>query len=280
MRVSDVVCCINCRKKLQIKKGMLYCGKCNSFFPIEDGVIDFNKKDDKLVREYQNFTKKSDSYGFNKAPEIVRQGHNRKIGILTMLFKGYDLKNKKILDVGAGEDIPGFLKGCRIGIIQDISKNVLKRSKEIAEKEGLGDRFIFITSNQNLPCFSGSVDIIFAGEIIEHVKDPARFVAELFRVLKPKGKLVLTTPNSKALVFRLLGFKYSKCGQHISLQDYASLTRLLGKKFKIKCVYGFNQSFFHYVDRLIKNKKICRIWARLFFGKPRYATNLIVECEK
>lgn len=279
MKISNIICCINCKGKLKTKGKQLYCSRCKTSFPIEDGIFDFNKKNDKLVEEYQDFTSKGDSYGFGSAPKIVIEGHKRKLQILTNLFKKYNLKNKKVLDVGAGESIPKFIEGCKIGIIQDISKNVLKRSRKSIKKTK-SNKFIFITSNQNLPCFSDSIDVVFAGEIIEHVKDPHKFINELHRVLKVGGKLVLTTPNKKAIIFRLTGFEYAKHPHHISLQDYNSLIKILSKKFKIKGIYGFNQSFFHIMDKFIKNKKICRWWAKLFFKRPKYAANLIVECEK
>lgn len=280
MKASDLLCCINCKGKLETEKRGMYCGRCKISFALEDGVYDFNKKNDRLVEEYQKFQAKSDPYNFIRAPKIIIEGHERKREILKHFFDEYDVKGKKILDVGSGEGIPPLLKGCRLGIIQDISKNTLKKSQKSAAKEGIADKFIFISCKEDLPVSSDSLDLVFAGEIIEHVEDPSKFLRELFRVLKPHGKMVLTTPNSKAIIFRILGFKYSKGPQHISLQDYGSLMVILRKKFKVKNVYGFNQTFFHYLDNIIKNEKICRWWAKLFFERPKYAANLVVICEK
>ncbi|HVK22656.1 MAG TPA: class I SAM-dependent methyltransferase [Actinokineospora sp.] len=54
-----------------------------------------------------------------------------------------------------------------------------------------------------LPFRSGSLDGILAGEIIEHVFDPAALLRECARVLRPGGVLVLTTPNLAPLQDRL-----------------------------------------------------------------------------
>jgi 2-polyprenyl-6-hydroxyphenyl methylase/3-demethylubiquinone-9 3-methyltransferase len=50
-----------------------------------------------------------------------------------------------------------------------------------------------------LPVRDASVDVVAAGEILEHVEDLAAVVAELCRVLRPGGLLVLDTVNATAL---------------------------------------------------------------------------------
>lgn len=46
-------------------------------------------------------------------------------------------------------------------------------------------------------------DAVTLGHVIEHVSDPAALLRECKRVLKPGGKLVITTPNIKSLGHRL-----------------------------------------------------------------------------
>ncbi len=45
-----------------------------------------------------------------------------------------------------------------------------------------------------LPFQSGGVDTVVCFEVLEHVEDMALFLAELNRILKPGGKLILTMP--------------------------------------------------------------------------------------
>jgi SAM-dependent methyltransferase len=49
-----------------------------------------------------------------------------------------------------------------------------------------------------LPFASGSVDVVILSEVVEHLVDPDGGLAELHRVLRPGGHLVLSTPNLAA----------------------------------------------------------------------------------
>jgi SAM-dependent methyltransferase len=51
----------------------------------------------------------------------------------------------------------------------------------------------------DLPVAGSSVDVVLAMEIMEHVPEPARFLAEAARVLKPGGRLVLSVPFMEPL---------------------------------------------------------------------------------
>jgi SAM-dependent methyltransferase len=46
-----------------------------------------------------------------------------------------------------------------------------------------------------LPLGSSTVDVVMSFQVIEHLWDQAGFLAECLRVLRPGGRVVLTTPN-------------------------------------------------------------------------------------
>lgn len=80
----------------------------------------------------------------------------------------------------------------KLGIIVfgvDAVKNSLKR----ASKRGIITKYANVS--KPLPFKDGYFDFVFAGEIIEHILDTRSFLMEIYRVLKPKGYLILTTPN-------------------------------------------------------------------------------------
>lgn len=70
-------------------------------------------------------------------------------------------------------------------------------------------RFYKITSDGKFPLEDESVDFIFTSEVIEHVYDTEYAFSEMFRILKPGGRLLLTTPYHgfvKNLLIALLAF--------------------------------------------------------------------------
>lgn len=55
-----------------------------------------------------------------------------------------------------------------------------------------------------IPYGDDSFDIVTAGEVIEHVYNPDHLLAEMKRILRPGGRVVLTTPNLHAWYNRVL----------------------------------------------------------------------------
>lgn len=54
--------------------------------------------------------------------------------------------------------------------------------------------------------FSENFDLVYCGEIIEHLTDPDHLLDEVYRVLKCGGLLIITTPNLAGWINRLLLF--------------------------------------------------------------------------
>lgn len=80
-----------------------------------------------------------------------------------------------------------------------------------------------------LPLQDTAVDVVWASEVIEHVADTARWLSEVRRVLRPRGRLLLTTPNHSRLRLLLGGVeRYSEpLGDHLHLYSARSLRAVL-----------------------------------------------------
>lgn len=62
----------------------------------------------------------------------------------------------------------------------------------------------------DLPHADQSFDMVVMREVIEHVKEPEKMVAEASRVLKPEGRFVLTTPNYGGVMIWLVENTYNR----------------------------------------------------------------------
>lgn len=60
--------------------------------------------------------------------------------------------------------------------------------------------------NEKFPLEDDTVDDLLANQVIEHISDPRYFSSEIYRVLKPGGNAVITTPNIRYIkhLYRLI----------------------------------------------------------------------------
>lgn len=63
---------------------------------------------------------------------------------------------------------------------------------ESADMEGVQT---FVCEIERLPVADNTYDAVINTQVMEHVKDPKAMLSELYRVLKPNGKLFLTVPG-------------------------------------------------------------------------------------
>src|SRR5206468_632623 len=81
----------------------------------------------------------------------------------------------------------------------DISAQAIARYRE----RGFAGAVMDVEHGLEFP--DDKFDVVFCSEVIEHLGAPEVLARETFRVLKPGGHLVLSTPNSAFWVYRLLG---------------------------------------------------------------------------
>ena len=109
--------------------------------------------------------------------------------------------SKKILDIGCNdgsENLEFLRKGLDVYGV-DISKEAVRRAIRVGVKARVLD-----IATQDIPYPPNTFDVVIAGEIIEHLIDTDKFLEKIYRVLKPGGKLVVTTPNLASFGRRLM----------------------------------------------------------------------------
>jgi predicted SAM-dependent methyltransferase len=91
-------------------------------------------------------------------------------------------------------------------------------------------------SATQIPSNDETYDAVVAGEFIEHLLpiDAHRFVADAFRVLKVRGRIMLTTPNPSDVKLRLRG---GTClgGPHLS-QHHPDAMRMVLRMYSFSRV--------------------------------------------
>lgn len=109
----------------------------------------------------------------------------------------YPIAGKSALDVGCGAGLlcePLSRLGADVTGVDAAPENI-EAARAHAALSGLAiDYRAGEIADQGL----GQYDIVSCMEVIEHVVDPAAFVGELARHLKPDGLLLLSTPNRTA----------------------------------------------------------------------------------
>jgi len=66
----------------------------------------------------------------------------------------------------------------------------------LAEAAKLGIETLWANIEEPFPFPDASFDVVVAGELLEHVREPGDVVAEARRVLRPGGRLVASVPNA------------------------------------------------------------------------------------
>ena len=62
-----------------------------------------------------------------------------------------------------------------------------------ADLPGNPDALLEIQPDGTLPCADGSFDVVLSTQVLEHVRDPELYLSECFRVLRPGGRMLLST---------------------------------------------------------------------------------------
>jgi SAM-dependent methyltransferase len=137
---------------------------------------------------------------FYETPTVpVRSGQLRTRRLLHLLDRIVRAADGplRIVDVGCGDGMCTELTAAAAGdrhhvVGVDWAAGPLKRAAE------RGLTLVRGSLDTGLPFASGSVDVVILSEVVEHLVDTDGGLAELYRVLRPGGHLVLSTPNLAA----------------------------------------------------------------------------------
>jgi SAM-dependent methyltransferase len=154
------------------------------------------------------------------APDVEPWG----FGWRSELLLGEVRPEDRVLDLGCGAGrFLALLDDDAVGV--EIAEAAAVRARRQGEVRLIGD-------DGTLPFGHGEFDLVWCSEVIEHVPDALGLLQEVRRVLKPGGRLLLTTPDHswwRRVLISAIRFDvhFDPMGHHVRFFTRASLERLL-----------------------------------------------------
>lgn len=179
---------------------------------------------------------------------------------------------QRLLDVGCGNGVVAGLGMSRFGGVYgcDLAEQALHEAARRGVRSVCADLNVGA-----LPYHDDAFDCVTCLEVIEHVVDPSRLLRELHRVLRPKGQLLLTTPNIRyfrnILTLIVKGeFPHTTTdtfvwgGGHLHYFTRKDLAHLFGEAGFARWQFGINPEQF---ARSWKRRLLVKILGREQFGE-------------
>jgi len=134
-----------------------------------------------------------------------KESFGRRARLLSEMLRDINLAGATWLDAGCGTGtLSRWLaeRNSRV-VAVDASAEMVRVAAGTAT---VGIEYRTVRTIANLPFPEASFDGILCSSVLEYVPDPATCLAEFRRVIKPGGVLMVSVPNSRSLVRKLLQF--------------------------------------------------------------------------
>ncbi len=133
-----------------------------------------------------------------------------------------------------------------------------------------------------------AIDVVVAGEVIEHMSNPGEFLEAAYKALRPQGRLILSTVNVWCFLYYAfeVANTYRANFVHVCWYDRWTLTNLLNNhRFVIKKLwyYGFPKGSGLRLSHILYVFLIrwpASVLGRLPFLRRFVSPGVVVVCEK
>lgn len=152
---------------------------------------------------------------------------------------GFARKEFSWIDVGAGEGEMCKRMVETFPVSKGMGVDFHGRPGALDKTNGLG--WMAADLNEDLPVELGTVDLIFAITVFEHMANPVHFIRSSLDLLKPGGVLYFNCPRADANAFRIMRKKwpYYLPGEHITIPSITGLEQLMRRECDQKFGNGY-----------------------------------------
>lgn len=197
--IIETCVCPSCHAEMLQRNNHLFCQNCNQEYQLIAGIPDFlheNGVNDKIHELSTIYDNKSEKH--NLSPKSCGYGsdtaHLSRLNILKKWLDYGQTREKRVLDVG-----------CGIGLMTqqltdanhvwgvDVSIGLL----QLARAKGIR---ALAASADLLPFEDGSFDIVLCVGVIPYYEKPDKIFSEIRRVIKPGGRIVITSTTDSLLI--------------------------------------------------------------------------------
>jgi SAM-dependent methyltransferase len=155
------------------------------------------------------------------------------------------------LDIGADNGVISYLLRRRGGTWKsaDLDAQAIQSIRELVKCD------VFQIDGRRTPFCDSEFDRVVIVDFLEHIHTDGEFVAELFRIIKPGGELIINVPHAKDSLlrkFRLtIGQTDEKHGHVRPGYTVDGLTALLMDKFIVLSCKTYSKFFSELIDTFI-----------------------------
>ncbi len=159
-----------------------------------------------------------------------------------------DQPGQRILEVGVGTglSLPYFRADAEVTGI-DVSAEMLERARRRVERQGLAQvKSLMVMDAENMTFEDNAFDAVLALYVASVVPDPKRFSAEMRRVCRPGGTIVIVNHfmsenGFMRVVEKRLAPLASKIGFHADfpLEDFLSGSELVVREIRPSNLFGY-----------------------------------------